>query len=151
MVSKRSKIDFEKPAIASQSRVFLSKPNAARPAAINESKSMKVNFGKVPTRFAPGTRFELRPAPLAPFRATVETEFDRLRNRLLRQQLEEVTTPELNAGVRRAANEAAALAWVTGLPLLVFPALFEEKAKTERVRATRQEGIRERSRELLVA
>ena len=127
------------------------KPNAARLAAKNESKSMNVNNGKVRTRFGTETRFELRPAPLAPFRANVETEFGWLKNRLLREQLHPVTTPELNARVRRAANEAAAIAWVTAVPLLVFPALFEEKARTARSQATRQDGIRERSRELLVA
>ena len=50
---------------------------------------------------------------------------------------------------RRAANEAAALAWITAYPLLVFPALFDEKADMAISRAERQEEIRERSRELL--
>ena len=81
---------------------------------------------RVPTEFGPETRFELRPAPPAPFRATRETEFERLKNRLLAEQLAGAT-PELNAPLRRAANEAAALAWVTFYPLLVFPVLFEEK------------------------
>jgi hypothetical protein len=35
--------------------------------------------------------------------------------------------------------------------LLVFPALFEEKAEAALLRAERQEQIRQRSRELLVA
>ena len=112
---------------------------------------MKVKNGRVPTRFAPETRFKLRPAPLAPFRATQETEFDRLKNRLLQEQLEKSATPELNARVRRAANEAAAIAWVTAVPLLLFPVLFEEKAGTARVQVARQDCIRERSRELLAA
>lgn len=36
--------------------------------------------------------------------------------------------PQANSGLRRAANEAAALALVTPFPLLVFPGLFQEKA-----------------------
>ena len=72
----------------------------------------------------------MRPAPPAPFRATQETEFERLKNRLLTETLLATARPELNAAIRRAANEAAALAWVTFYPLLVFPALFEEKLRT---------------------
>jgi hypothetical protein len=58
---------------------------------------------------------------------------------------------DMNARLRRAANDAAALAWTTNVPLLVFPALFEEKAQLAFRQAARQECIRERSRELLAA
>jgi hypothetical protein len=85
-----------------------------------------------------------------PFRAVQEAEFERLKGRLLRERLEELWEPERNAGVRRAANEAAALAWLTRYPLLVFPALFEEKAETALLHADRQDRVRVRSRELLV-
>jgi len=88
---------------------------------------MNKNETRVPARFGPEMRFELRPAPPAPFRATQETEFERLKNRLLARQLAEAPTPELNPPLRRAANDAAALAWDTLYPLLVFPVLFEEK------------------------
>ena len=76
---------------------------------------MNKNETRVPARFGPETRFELRPAPPAPFRATQETEFERLKNKLLAQQLVQAT-PELNVPLRRAANEAAALAWATEFP-----------------------------------
>ncbi len=102
-----------------------------------------------PPRFGPESRFDLRPAPVAPFRATEENELERLKNRLLRNELARATVPELNARLRRAANEAAALAWFTAVPLLIFPALFEEKARTVFSQAARQYKIRERSRELL--
>ena len=82
---------------------------------------------KVNDRVRPETRFELRPAPPAPFRANLENEFERLKNRLLAETLDQAEQPELNVPLRRAANEAAALAWVTFYPLLVFPVLFEEK------------------------
>jgi hypothetical protein len=104
---------------------------------------------RVVTQFVPETRFELRPGAPAPFRVTRETEFERLKKRLLALQLAELPKPELNAPLRRAANEAAALAWVTLYPLLVFPALFEEKAATAVSQTERQARIYQTSRELL--
>ena len=75
----------------------------------------------------------------------------RAKHRLLAEQLNTVERPELNALVRRAANEAAALAWVTFHPLLVFPALFEEKTAKALRHAARQAHIFANSRELLAA
>ncbi|HEX5399369.1 MAG TPA: hypothetical protein VFY06_10015, partial [Verrucomicrobiae bacterium] len=98
---------------------------------------MNKNLIRVPTEFGPETRFELRPAPPAPFRATRETDFERLKTRLLNEQLDGAP-PALNAPLRRAANEAAALAWVTFYPLLVFPVLFEEKTGAALRQAQRQ-------------
>ena len=110
---------------------------------------MNKNETRVPARFGPEMRFELRPAPPAPFRATQETEFERLKNRLLARQLAEAPTPELNPPLRRAANDAAALAWATLYPLLVFPVLFEEKTQAALRQAERQARIFKSSRELL--
>jgi hypothetical protein len=106
---------------------------------------------KVPTEFAPETRFELRPVPPAPFRATQETQFERLKTTLLARELAEAPTPELNPPLRRAANEAAALAWNTLFPLLVFPVLFEEKTEAALRQVERQALILKNSRELLAA
>jgi hypothetical protein len=103
---------------------------------------MNKNETRVPARFGPETRFEVRPAPPAPFRATQETEFERLKNRLLARQLAGAPTPELNPPLRRAANEAAALAWATVYPLLVFPVLFEEKTQA----ALRQAFLKRQAR-----
>ena len=111
---------------------------------------MNKNEIRVPARFGPETRFEVRPVPPAPFRAVLETEFERLKSRLLAEQLA-AAVPELNAPLRRAANEAAALAWVTFYPLLVFPALFEEKTAVALRQARRQARIYTASRELLAA
>ena len=102
---------------------------------------MNKNKTYVPTEFGPETRFELRANPPAPFRATQETEFERLKNRLLTETLLATARPELNAPIRRAANEAAALAWVTFYPLLVFPTLFEEKIRAALRQAERQAHI----------
>ena len=93
------------------------------------------------------TQFELRTGPPAPFRATQENEFERLKSRLLAQRLAEIPVAELNTPLRHAANEAAALAWVTPCPLLVFPVLFEEKTATAVSHADRQARIFKNSRE----
>jgi hypothetical protein len=115
----------------------------------NERQNMNKNQTRVATRFAPETRFELQAGPPLPFRATQENEFERLKSRLLTTQLAGLAKPELNTPLRRAANEAAALAWVTYYPLLVFPVLFEEKAATAVHRTERQARIYAASRELL--
>jgi hypothetical protein len=103
----------------------------------------------VPAEFGPDTRFGLRTSPPAPFRATQETEFERLKDLLLAQQLAYAPAPGLSPPLRRAANEAAALAWVTPFPLLVFPVLFEEKIDAAVRQAKRQARIY--SRELIAA
>lgn len=100
-------------------------------------------------KFSPDTRFEVKPAPPAPFRATQETDFERLKSRLLTETLLATGQPELNVAIRRAANEAAALAWVTFYPLLVFPALFEEKLAAALRHAERQARVFASSRELV--
>jgi hypothetical protein len=105
----------------------------------------------VPTKFGPETRFEVKPVPAAPFRAEQENALERLKRQLLEERLEKVLGPEANSLVRRAANEAASLAWVNSYPLLVFPALFEEKAEMALAQAVRQVEVRQRSRALLAA
>lgn len=112
---------------------------------------MKNYKTKVTARFAPETRFTLPAVTAAPFRANLESDFERLKTRLLAQALDEAEQPELNAPLRRAANDAAALAWVTFYPLLVFPALFEEKSRAAVRQAARQARIYANSRELVAA
>jgi hypothetical protein len=68
---------------------------------------------------------------------------------LLSVRLETRRDPQSEGRLRRAADEAAAQAWVTRYPLLVFPVLFEEQAEAALLRAERQEQVRQRSRELL--
>jgi hypothetical protein len=112
---------------------------------------MNTNETKVRATFAPETRFEVQASPPAPFRATHETEFEQLKERLLNEQLGANPDPALNAPLRRAANEAAALAWISFYPLLVFPSLFEEKTKLALRHAKRQARILDVNRELLAA
>ena len=108
------------------------------------------NQQRVPTKFAPETRFELAPQFAQPFRAVQETRFETLKNRLLRRLLDNAVRPELNAPLRRAANDAAALAWATQFPLLVFPELLEEKARQVQWQLQKQTQIRLRSEVILV-
>ncbi len=110
---------------------------------------MNANNKRVPTTFGPDTRFSVEPVPAAAHRAEQEDRFERLKNLLLAERLEAALDPECNSPLRGAANEAAALAWVTPYPLLVFPALFEEKAADALARAERQQEVLQRSRELL--
>jgi len=109
---------------------------------------MNIRHKIIPTEFGPGTRFEVAPIR-APFRVVQTNRFEQLKGRLLSERLGEIWEPAFTSQVRRAANEAAALAWVTPYPLLVFPVLFEEKADAAVAVARRQEQVRQRSRNLL--
>ncbi len=64
-----------------------------------------------------------------------------LKQRLIEPLLQNVECPELASELRWAANEAAALAWYTGYPMLVLPALLEEKVAAASKRWERQQKI----------
>jgi len=112
---------------------------------------MNINYRRLETAFGPEARFDLLPAPAAPFRAVQESGFERLKNRLLNEHLGKAWEPLQASGIRRAAHEAEALAWITPYPLLVFPALFDEKADAARQRAQHQAAVYRRSRRLVPA
>ena len=107
---------------------------------------MKETTKRVRTRFARDVRFDVKTTP---FRAEITSDLERLKNRLLREWLEKTANPEENVLLRRAANDAAALAWVTKYPLLLFPTLLEEKVRAALVQLKRQARIRRRSLNLL--
>jgi len=88
--------------------------------------------------------------PPAPYRRTEENELDRLKNRLLRQELARATGANAVVTLRRAANEAASLAWLEPFPMLVFPELFAEKLTRAWTSLERQRDIRTRSAHLLL-
>jgi hypothetical protein len=90
-------------------------------------------------------------APEVNYREAETTLLERLKNQLLREKLTETENGELTVPLRRAANEAAALAWVTTHPLLLFPELFAEKARIARRQFERQIAVRARGRELMAA
>jgi hypothetical protein len=110
---------------------------------------MKKRINQVPTRFWRETRFDVVPVPAVPFRGLQETHLELLKNRLLQQLIEEAADPSLNATLRRAATEAAGLAWFTPFPLLFFPGLLEEKAAAACSQQFRQRQIRRSTQALL--
>jgi len=65
-----------------------------------------------------------------------------LKDRLLREALNHDAGEPLARLVRLAAVEAEAQAWLTSFPLLFFPGLFEEKARTAQSYVARQERLR---------
>ncbi len=91
---------------------------------------MKTNKTKVATTFGPETAFNVIPVSSPSFWATREARFDRLKQELLLERLNQVPNRGANRHIRRAANDAAELALVTCYPLLVFPALFDEKIES---------------------
>ena len=107
---------------------------------------MNANYTNV--EFDEGEEFDL---PLRFEREAVARKFSELQEDLLEGHLESRGALSLQGRLKQAANEAAGLAWTTGFPLLVFPVLFEEMAKRERVRDLRQQRIIARTESLLEA
>lgn len=103
---------------------------------------------KIRAEFGPEVRFAKEPVPLT-YRQAQRNAFEELQAVLLRDRLENDWRRDAPSYLRRAANEAAALAWLTPYPALVYPVLFEEKADTAMFRAQRQKEVRQRSLELL--
>ena len=95
--------------------------------------------------FETGDGFELFPID----RGLLEGHFANLKEELLGDLLAETDTLSLQPRLELAANEAAAVAWTTEYPLLVFPTLFDEFARRERVRDNRQQQIRAKSEKLM--
>lgn len=86
---------------------------------------------------------------MAPFRLTDENQLDRLKNDLLRHAIASAPDSDGILMLRRAANEAAALAWLEPFPLLAFPELFHEKVRATRRIQSQQARIRARSAQIL--
>ena len=112
---------------------------------------MNTNPRRVPTRFAPPTRFKVKPNATRSGRTALNAEFEGLKNRLIEQHLTAVSDENLAPALRRAAMDAAALAWGTPVPLLVLPELLQEKAVDARRRTVRQAAILRRTRKLMGA
>jgi hypothetical protein len=110
---------------------------------------MKTKRTRLLTRFEPETRFDVSPVHAVPFRGARETELEQLKTRLLRQALDAAADAEFYAPLRRAANEAAAVAWMTPFPLLFLPTLFDEKVTAARRQYERAQNVRTRSRRIL--
>lgn len=111
---------------------------------------MKKRTSRVPEKIAPSPRFDPSATAVPPtFRSRVEAELEQLKEKLLATELARTTNLDANVRLRRAANEAVALVWLTPYPLLLLPALFEEKARAARRAANRQSLIRGQTSDLL--
>ena len=97
----------------------------------------------------PDVNFYVMPAITVSFRGTVDTELERLKNKLLKEALERAE-PEFYPLLRRAANEAMAIAYTTPYPTLFYPLLFTEKAAKMRNVFKKQQFIKEKTRQLVV-
>jgi hypothetical protein len=93
-------------------------------------------------RFRKDTRFDVCPIVTAPFRGPVETRLEQLKHALLQPVLQGTRNSDLYSRLYWAAQEAASLAWLTPFPLLMFPALFEEKMSAARKYWLKQQKIR---------
>jgi len=76
-----------------------------------------------------------------PARGPLEEQLEKIKIQLLRTMLKKEPDAGLARELTWAANEAAALAWYTGYPTWLFPALFEEKAQSARKRWERQREL----------
>lgn len=104
----------------------------------------------LPAKRAPETNVGLSSLHRAK-RATTDLELELLKNRLLREQVKKGATASAFPALVRAANEAAALVWLTPYPLLFLPSLLEEKADIAIKHVAQQAVIRRRSQALLGA
>lgn len=109
---------------------------------------MKPRYRSIAAQFEPETRFTLAPV-VRGARPEMETELEQLKSRLVRRLIVETTRPSTRVRIRQAVNDATALAWSTGSPLLLLPVLAEELAATARQQAAKQERVREQSKSLL--
>lgn len=78
----------------------------------------------------------------APLRGPMEGQLERLKQNLLRPVLDRTSNTKLVKEFSWAANEAAALAWVTVCPMLVLPTLLDEKIRGAVERWEKQQQLR---------
>ena len=89
----------------------------------------------------PGNVSKTKRPLAAPRCGELNAQLERLKERLLAPWLSSAANPELEGAFRWAAHEAAALAWLTPCPVLVLPALLEEKARKAVQRWERQQHL----------
>ncbi|MBI4661205.1 MAG: hypothetical protein HY735_20475 [Verrucomicrobia bacterium] len=99
-------------------------------------------------QFGPDVEFDLTPSPAIVPSETVRIRFQELQERLVRDSLSGTQNPVVRGGLQIAAHEAAALAWTTPYPLLVMPILFQEKARSFRLRLAKQHRVSAQTRRL---
>ena len=87
------------------------------------------------------TIFQSAPLLTAPQRGVTEEKLERFKQQLLNPILATVENAALIRELCAVANEAAALAWCTVCPVLVLPALLEEKVRIALTQWDRQQRL----------
>jgi len=105
----------------------------------------KLGSPNVAPEFEPASRRSSNPVSASRLKARGIDALEELKQRLLQESAWARSGSAALTCLRRAAEEAASLAWTTPFPLLVLPELFSEKAAEACVRAQRQRDILQRS------
>ena len=95
--------------------------------------------------FEPVSRLDSNPLSASRLQTRGIEALEELKQRLLQETAWARSDSASLTWLRRAAEDAASLAWTTPFPLLVLPELFSEKAAEACVRSQRQRDIRQRS------
>lgn len=112
---------------------------------------MNENRTQLKARFGPAARFTMRPVQTPDRFGLSNFELEALKTRLLADRTGATRALVPGEALRKAADEAASLAWLTPYPLLVLPGLFEELVAGAAARVRKQAEIRQRSQMLLAA
>jgi hypothetical protein len=84
-----------------------------------------------------------------PRRTSAVVELERLKACLLLEHTRAVADPAIQSWLKRAANDAASIAWATTYPLLVLPVLLDEKMREACRKAELQKSIYVRSQSIV--
>ncbi|MBC8001772.1 MAG: hypothetical protein H7X97_04210 [Opitutaceae bacterium] len=106
---------------------------------------MKTRCKRLKSSFERDISLELDHEIIVPSKERLDARLEAFKNRLLKRILDEAPTVAFRAPLRRAANEAAALVWLTPYPLLLLPVLMDEKARVACEQIARQKQINLRS------
>src|SRR5262245_28096434 len=105
----------------------------------------KLDPQNIAAEFKPAVRVDSNLFSASDFSARGVGALEELKQRLLHETTSAKCDPVTLSRLRRAAEDAASLAWTTPFPLLVLPELFSEKAEEACIRSQRQRDIRQRS------
>ena|SRR5437016_12318126 len=109
----------------------------------------KLESHDIAAEFEPASRLDSSPLSARRLQASLIAALEELKQRLLRETARARSDSATLSCLRRAAEEAASLAWTTPFPLLVLPELFAEMAAEAYVQSQRQRDIQQRSQGLI--
>src|SRR5258705_6045494 len=105
----------------------------------------KLESHNIAAEFEPATLLDLNPVSGGRLQARVIAALEELKHRLLLETAWARSDSATLSCLRRAAEEAASLAWTTPFPLLALPELFAQKAAEARDSSQPQHDIRQSS------